>query len=95
MIILAAGISACSGNGNNPKRLAPDEEEMVADSAARADARTVIETPETSAEREKALIDISAKESRMRAQGYDRAADKYNKTVTRILADSLGIISRQ
>ena len=92
--LIIAGLTACGSNDKNVEKLKPDEELTLADSTARADAQTVMETPETSAEREKALMDISAKESRMRAQGYDRAANKYHETVTRILADSLGIIPK-
>ena len=92
--LLIAGLSACGSNDKKVEKLKPDEELTLADSTALADAQAVMESPETSAEREKALMDISAKESRMRAQGYDRAADKYHETVTRILADSLGIIAK-
>lgn len=92
--MIIAGLTACGSNDKNVEKLKPDEELTLADSTARADAQTVMETPETSAEREKALMDISAKESRMRAQGYDRAANKYHETVTRILADSLSIITK-
>lgn len=99
-IILAAAItlgystlSSCSSSTEKNDNPSEQESAILSDSTARADAQAVIDAPENSAERERAIIDIRAKESRLRASGYEKAADKYHQTVTDILVDSTGILA--
>lgn len=77
-------LSACSDGTNNDLN--------KAEQAARRDVARVVDAPEGSMQREKAVIAIRVRENALRQAGYNEAADRYISTAQTLLIDSLRII---
>ncbi len=70
--IIIAGATSCS-NGSD----ATDAELKLTREAARRHAAEVLSHPENSMEREKAILAIRARETRLRDAGFEACADAY------------------
>lgn len=77
-------LSACSDGAKNDLN--------KAEQAARRDVAKIVDAPEGSMQREKAVIAIRVRENALRQAGYNEAADRYISTAQTLLTDSLRII---
>ena len=76
-------IGRCATDHTTVDKLIRDDSRIVA--AAERDARAVVDAPQGSMRREDAVLAIRARESRMRASGYDREADRYVAAAARFM----------
>lgn len=80
-ISLLTILASCSGNSGD----ATDAELKAAREAGRKQAQIVADLPENSMEREKALFQIRARETRLRDAGFESCADAYIEAAAEVL----------
>lgn len=86
--VLALSLMSCSNSGD-----ATAAEIKKTEDAATRDARIVLDAPEASMARQKAILAIRARETRLRDCGFEYCADVYISTAAEILGFPLDTLS--
>ncbi len=85
LIVLAATVSCGGEKPESSGTTAEKDLDTVLVARGEADAAQVMQLPERSQEREAAILEIRARESRLRRAGMDRSADSYHAGAARLL----------
>lgn len=85
-LTLALAVTACSDTQSAAAEAEPEKElDTVLVARGEADARKVLELPENSQDREAAILEMRARETRLRQAGMNLSADSYHAGAARLL----------